>query len=354
MKICAVILAAGRGKRMKSLKPKVLHKVSGKPLLQYSIDAVKALNPQKLIIVISNATEEIRKHINNKTVFFVTQRKLLGTGNALAVAKNVLGKYNDTTTVVLNGDSPLITSKTLKFLLQKHKRNNNALSFLSFIDNSVSGYGRVLRNSNSKVISIVEEKHATFKDRGVKELNGGVYAIEHNILHYLNKLRKHTSSGEYYLTDIVEIASKRGEKVNAYSCPPEEVRGINTRAELYQVSKILNNRIISHWMKKGVTFIAPEASILHHSVSIGKDTIIYPNTCLEGNTTIGKNCIIYPGVRISNSIIGNGVLVKDCSIIEDSRIKETSTVGPFAQVRANSIVNRNVENREFSRASERL
>ena len=347
MKFCAVILAAGRGKRMKSLRPKVLHEVLGKPIFQYSVDAVKSLHPAKLIIVISNAAEGIRQHINGKAVFFVTQRKLLGTGNALAEAKKALDRYSNATIIVLNGDSPLITAKTLKTLLQKHKRNKNALSFLSFTDDSVSGYGRVLRNRSGKVMSIVEEKHVTFKDRGVKELNGGVYAIEPEVLNYLGKLKKHISSGEYYLTDIVEIASERGERINAYSCPPEEVRGVNTRAELYQVSNILKNRIIAHWLKKGVTFIAPETSIVHHAVSIGKDTIIYPNTFLEGNTTIGKNCIIYPGVRISNSIIGNGVLVKDCTIIEDSRIKEKSTVGPFEQLRANRFVDRNVKNTEF-------
>jgi bifunctional UDP-N-acetylglucosamine pyrophosphorylase/glucosamine-1-phosphate N-acetyltransferase len=343
MSFCAVILAAGRGKRMKSTKPKILHEVLGKPLIQYSIAAVNALNPRKLIIVVGNASEAVRARISNKNIFFIKQEKPLGTGHALLQFKHAVKNLKKSTVVVLNGDSPLITPHTLRMLLKRHKKEKNDLSFLSFVDDSLSGYGRIVRDKNGNTIKIVEDKHATPAQRKCKELNGGVYALEPKILHHLDKLKKYRSSGEYYLTDIVEIASRAGKKVNAYLCSSEEVRGVNTRSELSQVSEILNRRIVSKWMKKGVTFIAPSTSIVHHSVNIGKDSVIYPNTCLEGETSIGRNCVIFPGVRISDSILGEGVLVKDNTIIENSRIEERVTIGPFAHLRPGCVLKRKVK-----------
>jgi bifunctional UDP-N-acetylglucosamine pyrophosphorylase/glucosamine-1-phosphate N-acetyltransferase len=328
---------------MKSRTSKVLHEVLGKSILQYSVEAVSALNPQKLVIVISHASQDIKTQITHKNVVFVHQKKLLGTGDALAQTKRVLKNLRKTTVLVLNGDSPLITSTTLRMLLKRHKRRKNDLSLLSFVDDSASGYGRLLRERDGNVLKIIEEKHATPAIRKIDELNGGVYALEQSMLNYLHRLKKHRSSGEYYITDLVEIASRAGKKVDAYHCSSEELRGVNTRAELSQVSEILNRRIISQWMKRGVTFIVPEASIVHHSVSIGRDTVIYPNTYLEGKTSIGKNCIIYPGVRISDSIIGNGVLIKDSTIIENSRIKDMVAIGPFAHLRPGSIVQRDAK-----------
>lgn len=338
-----VILAAGKGKRMRSLRPKVLHEVLGKPIIQYVIEAVKGLKPQKIAVVIGGGADEVKKQINNKSVLFVKQRKLLGTGNAVAEAKTVLKDSGKSTILVLNGDSPLITSKTLKDFLKKHRGNKNDLSFLSFIDNS-SGYGRVLRNSKKSVIGIVEDRHATASEKkNIKELNGGVYAIEPEVMNYLNQLKKHVSSGEYYITDIVGIASERGKKIDAYVCPSEEVRGINTRAELCQALEILNRKTISGFMQRGVTFIDPSASTVHSSVSIGMDTIIYPNTYLEGNTSIGRDCVIYPGSRICNSIIGNSVSVKDSTLIENSIVRNGSIIGPFAHLRLNSCIGHNVK-----------
>jgi len=241
-------------------------------------------------------------------------------------------RNRDATILVLNGDSPLITSKTLKGFLKKHIYDKNDLSFLSFNDDSVSGYGRVLRGGRGNVISIVEDKHATQEEKGINELNGGIYAMKPEISDYLGRLKRHASSGEYYLTDIVSIAHKYGKRVNAYICPSEEVRGVNTRAELQKASEILNRRVIKKLMENGITFISPAMTIIHPSVSIGRDSLIYPNTCLEGDTTIGKNCIIYSGVRVKDSIIGDNVIIKDFTIIENSRIKNGSIIGPFAYV----------------------
>lgn len=335
MELYIVILAAGLGKRMNSFKPKVLHEILGKPMLQYPIEAVEAINPKRIIIVVGSAAEEIKKKVDNKNVSFVIQDKPLGTGNALMSAIKELRniEYSNATILVLNGDSPLITSKTLKGLLRRHTHDKNDLSFLSFNDDSVSGYGRVLRGGNGDVISIIEDKHATQKEKSIDELNGGIYAMKPEILDYLCRLKKHASSGEYYLTDIVSIAHKNSKKVNAYICPSEEVKGVNTRAELQKASEILNKRVIEKLMGNGVTFISPVMTIIHPSVSIERDSLIYPNTCLEGDTLIGKNCIIYSGVRIKDSIIGDDVIIKDFTIIENSRIKNKSAIGPFSYIK---------------------
>jgi len=343
MNLSVVILAAGRGKRMNSRKPKVLHEILGRPMLRYVIDTVKPLRPQNLIVVIGNGAEAVRNEINDSDVSFVLQKELLGTGDALATAQKSLKGFEGAL-LVLNGDCPLITTKTLKELLKNHKRSRNALSFLSFIDDSLSGYGRIMRDKGGKVIGIVEDKHATQEERRrLKELNGGVYVMEPEALNYLKRIRKNASSGEYYLTDIVNIVSKEGGKLDACNSSPEEIRGINSRDDLHEVSKIINRKNISKWMKKGVTFINPETSVVHSSVSIGRDSVIHPNTYLEGKTSIGEECVIYQGTRICDSLLGNGVTVKDSTLIEESRVASGAVIGPFAHLRPKSDIGRDVK-----------
>jgi bifunctional UDP-N-acetylglucosamine pyrophosphorylase/glucosamine-1-phosphate N-acetyltransferase len=189
----------------------------------------------------------------------VIQRKLLGTGNALSVARE---KLNSGPVLVLNGDGPLITAKTLKALLKRHAQNRNKLSFLTFIDDSMSGYGRVIRDERGQITAIKEDKHTTLDEKNrFKELNGGIYLIEREALELLGRIRKNRSSGEYYITDIVSLVSTAGKKLDAYNCPQEEIRGVNTRRELYEVSEILRKKCISQWLKKGVTFLDPKVYI---------------------------------------------------------------------------------------------
>ncbi|MEW6715010.1 MAG: bifunctional UDP-N-acetylglucosamine diphosphorylase/glucosamine-1-phosphate N-acetyltransferase GlmU [Nitrospirota bacterium] len=341
MNLSVVILAAGRGKRMNSRKPKVLHEILGRPMLRYTIDAVKPLKPQKLIVVIGNGAEEVRNKIDDKDISFVIQKELLGTGDALAAAQKLL-KNSEGAVLVLNGDCPLMTTKTLRELLKNHNRSKNALSLLSFIDDSLSGYGRIMRDKG-KVTGIVEDKHATQEERKSKELNGGVYVLESDVMNHLKKISRNASSGEYYLTDIVNIVSNAGGRLNAYNCPPEEIIGVNSREDLYEVSKILNRRNISKLMEKGVTFVNPETSVVHSLVSIGRDSIIHPNTYLEGKTSIGYGCVIYHGTRIVGSALGNGVTVKDSSLIEESKVGSGAVIGPFAHLRPKSDIGRDVK-----------
>lgn len=341
MKLSVIILAAGLGKRMKSDIPKVLHEALGKPMLQHVINAVKPLKPSKIVVVVGNGADVVKQRVSEEGVSFAFQNQLLGTGDAAAAAGKQL---NNGTALILNGDGPLITAKTLKEFLSRHTRNKNTLSILSFIDDSLSGYGRVFRDEKGGVTGIVEDKHASEDERRIfNELNGGIYLIDIAALRYLNGIKKNSSSGEYYLTDLVGIIAGDGKKVDAYSCPPEEIRGVNSREDLFQVSDILRKRIISKWLESGVTFIDPNTTVVHSAVRIGKDTIIYPNTYLEGSTSIGKNCIIYPGTRISDSSLGDNVIVKDSTLIEESKIGKGAAVGPFAHLRPQSNIGRNVK-----------
>jgi len=343
MSLSTIILAAGRGKRMSSSIPKVLHHILGRPMLHYVVEAVEGLKPDSIIVVVGNGADAVRDSLSDDDVNFVVQKRLLGTAHALETARRALPSDRGTL-LILNGDCPLITLDTLRRFLKMHKASRNALSLITFVDESLSGYGRIIRDDNGRITGIIEDKHTTLEEkRRFRELNGGVYLMEHEALKYLHRIKKNSSSGEYYLTDIVEILSKNGMKVDAYPFSFEDIMGVNTREELYRVSEIMKRRIISGWMKKGVTFIDPSASIVHTTVRIGRDTVIYPNTYLEGKTSIGKDCVIYPGTRIYDSIIGNKVVIKDNTLIEKSRISDGATIGPFAHLRPDTVIGRNVK-----------
>lgn len=342
MGLSVVILAAGLGKRMKSLKPKVLHEILGRPMLRHVIDAVMPLKPAKIVVVVGNGADNVVGRMNDRGLSFVIQKKLLGTGNALDIAKKALN--GSSAILVLNGDCPLITTKTLRGFLVNHRRSGNSLSYLSFFNEAVSGYGRTVRGDDNMIIGIVEDNHASSHEKAeCKELNGGVYAMKPEVLNFIGRIKKNASSGEYYLTDLVNILSKEGKKVDTYICPEEEILGVNSRADLYNVSRIFQDRVISELLKKGVTFIDPHRSVVHPGVSIGKDSIIYPNTYIEGKTSIGSNCVIYPGARIVDSFIEEDVVIKDNSLIEESRIKTGASIGPLAHIRPQSIIGRNAK-----------
>ncbi|UCD34959.1 MAG: bifunctional UDP-N-acetylglucosamine diphosphorylase/glucosamine-1-phosphate N-acetyltransferase GlmU [Nitrospiraceae bacterium] len=323
---------------MKSRTPKVLHEVLGRPMLQHVIDAVMPLKPSGIITVVGNGAEEVKQRFSTEGISFVLQKQLLGTGNAVAVARRHIGRG---AVLVLNGDGPLITTKTLRILVRNHLKRGNILSFLSFYDESLAGYGRVIRDKAGRVSAIAEDRHVSSADRKqFTELNGGVYLMEAEALQYLGRIRKNRRSGEYYLTDIVSIIARSGKGLDAYECPAEDILGVNSRHDLSVVSGIMRKRINREWMNRGVTFIDPDTTVVHSMVSLGMDTIVYPNTYLEGSTRIGKGCVIYPGSRVLNSLVGDGVMVKDNSLIEDSRVGDGASIGPCAHLRPQSVIGR--------------
>jgi bifunctional UDP-N-acetylglucosamine pyrophosphorylase/glucosamine-1-phosphate N-acetyltransferase len=341
MNFAGVILAGGLGKRMKSSLPKVLQKIHGSPMIQYVLDVLYVLNPEIVIVVAGKHLKEIKNSIKEKgPTIFVKQEEAKGTADALLKAVPALKGFNGTV-IVVNGDTPLIVPNTLKKLLMLHKKKMNIISLLSFFASKPDSYGRIIRDKNKELLYIVEERDATESQKKVNEVNSGVYAIESEALGILKEINPNKTNGEYYLTDIVGIARKKGMKVDAFCIGSEdELIGVNTIQELERVRQLMRERIIKKWIDRGVNFMDTSSVFISPDVRIGEGTFIYPNVYLEGNTKIGKGCYIYPNVRIYNSIIGDGVHVKDSTLIEESTIKSNASIGPFARIRPGSIIGR--------------
>jgi bifunctional UDP-N-acetylglucosamine pyrophosphorylase/glucosamine-1-phosphate N-acetyltransferase len=337
MKVAGVILAAGIGKRMDSYLPKVLHKLSGRTMLQHVLITLYKLKPKRIVVVAGMHIEEIKKSIQDgSNIFFAHQKQAKGTGDALLRALPYLRGFNGTV-IVVNGDTPLIGRETLKKLLALHEKKRDVISLISFMSQEPSSYGRVIRDKSGNVMSIIEDRDATVSQKRIMEVNTGVYALESDAFHLLKEIKLNESKGEYYLTDIIRIARNKGLKTGAYCIGSEaEFIGVNTREELEKARRLMKDRIIRRWRDRGVSFVDTTLVFISSDVKIGRDTIIYPSVHLEGNTKVGRGCTIYPNVRIQNSIIGDGAIIKDSTLIEDSVVKNRASVGPFAHIRPGS------------------
>jgi bifunctional UDP-N-acetylglucosamine pyrophosphorylase/glucosamine-1-phosphate N-acetyltransferase len=336
MTLSCVVLAAGLGTRMNSKLPKVLHKVCGIPMIRAVINTAEKLRPDRIVVVVGRQGELIKASLDHEGVVFALQREPKGTGHALRCARPLLGGTGDVI-IVLNGDTPLLRSGTIKRFLNLHKRNGTAISVLSFRAQNPDSYGRIVRDGSGRILSIIEERDADAVQRKIDEVNSGVYALNYEALDVLDAIKINKGKGEYYLTDIVAAASRNGLRTAAYCIGSEEdFMGVNTRGELYKASGLMRKRIVEEWMHKGVIFLDTESVFIHPDVSIGKETTIYPNVYLEGRTTVGRDSLIYPNVRLRDSSIGNGVVIWDSTIIEGSRIKDRASVGPFARIRPGS------------------
>jgi bifunctional UDP-N-acetylglucosamine pyrophosphorylase/glucosamine-1-phosphate N-acetyltransferase len=339
MKLASVVLAAGLGKRMNSPLPKVLHTIHGIPMLQYILNALYEMKPQKIIVIVGKHLNEIRESIKKEgSITFAYQEEAKGTGDALLKAWPAL-KGLKGTVLVINGDTPLIIRETLKKLLTLHRKRGNVISLLSFIAQDPASYGRIIRDEKGRVSSIVEDRDATDIQRDIKEVNSGIYALESGAFHILKEIKLNESKGEYYLTDLISIARDKGMKADAFCIGSEsELMGVNTQEELERASKSMKNRMIKRWMARGVNFIDTVSVFISPETKIGKGTLIYPNVYLEGATWVGRKCTIYPNVRIQDSIIGDEAVIKDSTLIECSIVKNKASVGPFARVRPGSTI----------------
>jgi bifunctional UDP-N-acetylglucosamine pyrophosphorylase/glucosamine-1-phosphate N-acetyltransferase len=331
MKFKSLILAAGKGTRMKSQLPKVVFKVAGKEMINYVIENVEPLNPEENIVVIGSGAETVKNAIKNKNVIFAIQKEQKGTADAVKSAMEYYKNY-DGKILILCGDMPLVSTKVLKEFLYKAKDYDT--SFISVETNNPKGYGRVIRDINNNVIKIVEEKDANETEKKVKEINTGIYLVNaKTLINKLSKIDNKNAQGEYYLTDIVSDGTFAYKAENF-----EEFLGINDKMALCKASKIIwKQRVVKH-MQNGVTFMDYDNVYIDENVTIDKDTIIYPNVHLQGKTSIGENCIIFPGVRIVNTKIENNCEIKDNTLIVDSFVGEKSTVGPMAQLRPGTIL----------------
>lgn len=342
---CALILAAGQGKRIKSDLPKVLHKVCGKEMVNYVIDTLRKENIEDINVIIGKGADLVKENTKSRNISYSLQEEQLGTGHAVKCAIDFL-KGKRGTVAIFNGDAPLITEETIEELFKTHKENGNSATILTSILNDASGYGRIIRKGN-EVLKIVEHKDCNDEELKVKEINSGMYCFEiESLVECLGNLSNNNSQGEYYLTDVIGMLKEKNEKVGALVISYEETLGVNSRVQLAEVEAVLRKRINNKHLENGVTIIDPNTTYIGIDVEIGQDTIIYPGNVLEGNTVIGKNCVLYPNSRINNSVIGESVDIQS-SVILESKIGNQTTVGPFAYIRPESIIGNNVRVGDF-------
>ncbi|MBN1066493.1 bifunctional UDP-N-acetylglucosamine diphosphorylase/glucosamine-1-phosphate N-acetyltransferase GlmU [Clostridium botulinum] len=331
---CALVLAAGQGKRIKSDLPKVLHKVCGKEMVNHVIDTIRKAGIQDANIIIGKGAELVKERTEEKKVTYSLQSEQLGTGHAVQCASEFL-KGKKGTVAVFAGDTPLIKESTIKNLFNTHIEGKNAATILTAIVDDPTGYGRIIRSGN-EVLKIVEHKDCNEEELKVNEMNSAIYCFDIKLLYEsLSKLSNNNEQGEYYLTDVIEILKSAGHNIGAVITDFEETIGVNSRAQLAQAEEILKDRINLKHMENGVTLIDPKTTYIGIDVEIGKDTIIYPNNIFEGNTIIGERCTIYQNSRIKDSVIKDEVDIQS-SVILDSSIGNNTTVGPFAYIRPES------------------
>jgi bifunctional UDP-N-acetylglucosamine pyrophosphorylase/glucosamine-1-phosphate N-acetyltransferase len=338
-----LILAAGLGTRMKSKRAKVLHELGGSPLIAYVCRAAQSLDPDKIFVVVGHQAPEVTKAVQAEVgnlAEFVTQAQQRGTGDAVSSARAQLQNRNSLL-VILSGDVPLLKPETLERLIEDHRTTGATCSILSVKLENPTGYGRIVRDSNEGFARIVEQRDATDEERKIREINSGIYCFDSGkLLAALDRVKPTNDQGEFYLTDVAEILMKQGDKVNVIlHDDAREVSGINTRAELAEFENLLRRNTIRKLMlEAGVTFLDPSRVYISAGATLGQDCIIYPNVAIEGDSVIGEGCEIHSGSRITNSRLGNNVLIKDHCVIVDSTVESNCAVGPFAHLRMNTTI----------------
>ena len=342
----SVILAAGMGTRMKSKMPKVLHKVCGKPLSKWVIDASKAAGSDKVCAVVGHKAETV-KEVLGDVCEFALQAEQKGTGHAVMQAIDVI-KNSKGEVVILNGDTPLITAETINKAIEYHKNNDNQATVITAILDDATGYGRIVRDNDGSVLKIVEQKDASEEEKKINEVNSGMYVFDAQSLVYaLDKITPNNAQGEYYLTDTLEILLSAGKKIGGYAISDnDEIRGINDRVQLNEAEKIMQKRINEYHMRNGVTMRNPESVYIEDGVEIGNDTEICQNVTIKSGTKIGSDCVIGSGSMLDRAVIHDSVDVLS-SVILESEVDEGTHVGPFAYIRPNCHVGKEVKVGDF-------
>ena len=335
--IHVVVLAAGKGTRMKSQLPKVLHRISGLTIIERVMRTAAALQPASITLVVGHGADEVKRSLAKRTrLQFVTQEQQLGTGHALLQTRPLLeGKAG--TVVLLSGDAPLLTVDSLKALLATHDESAAAATVITANLTRPFGYGRIVR-SNGKITKIVEERDTTAAQKAITEINSGIYAFDlAPLFAALDSIGTANKQGEYYLPDLVAICRKQKRAVTTWTVQrADEIRGINSRTELAEVSTMVRQQKNEELMAAGVTLIDPATTYIDADVVVGPDTVIYPCVFLEGSTKVGSACEIHSGARIVNSTIGDRVCVRNHTVVTDSTVDAGAFLGPFAHVRPGS------------------
>ena len=332
-----VVLAAGKGTRMKSKLYKVLHKVCGKTMIEHVVDAAQGVNPAEIVTIVGTGAGDVEKVLADKSKF-AFQEKQLGTGDAVMTAREELGD-KDGATLVVTGDTPLFTTDTFNELFKYHAEKGNAATVLTAKAPNPFGYGRIIRDDQGNVLRIVEQKDGKPEELKVKEINTGVFCFDNKkLFEALKHVNNDNAQGEYYLTDVLEILRNSGERVGAYKMPDfSESLGVNDRIALAQATKTMQRRINEQHMRDGVSFIDPDTAYIDADVKIGNDTVIEGNVVIKGNTEICSDCYITSGSRIVDSKIGNNVTVTS-STVEEAEMDDNTDIGPNSHLRPKAII----------------
>ena len=333
MKFKTLVLAAGKGTRMKSDLPKVIHKVNGMPMIEKILKTLKNIGSEENILILGHKKEDVLAVVGE--VPYVVQSEQLGTGHAIMQGEEKLKDY-DGDIMVLCGDTPLLKEETLQNLYQHHKKSNASTTILTSIYENPFGYGRIVKE-NGTVRAIVEEKEADEETKKIKEVNAGVYCFNaKELFDALSKINNDNEKGEYYLTDVIGIQSAENKKIESFILADDrEILGVNSKVELAEASEILRERKNRDLMEQGVILLDSKTTYIEEEVKIGRDTIIYPGAVIQGKTEIGENCEIIGNSRIIDCQIKNDVRVES-SVLEESVIENGVTIGPFAHLRPKS------------------
>ncbi len=327
--LATVILAAGKGTRMKSNKAKVLHELFFAPMIHHVMYALAPLEFAKHVVVVGHQRELVEKSLDNFTVNFVVQEEQLGTGHAVLCTEEAL-KVKNTTVMILCGDTPLIQTETLRSMFSQHQQTKSVITVMTtFLDNPTN-YGRIITDADNNVLSIVEEKDASPEVKEIQEINAGIYCVDGEFLFdSLKQVGTENAQGEVYLTDIVSIAVSQGLKVRKYTNPsPMDVLGVNSRIELAEAHRELQLRFNRKKMLAGVTMYSPETILISPMVSIGQDTIVHEGVAITGNSTIGNSCTLEHGAIVRNCTLADDVHIGANSFLENCTLSKNQVIAP--------------------------
>ncbi|MBN2494781.1 MAG: bifunctional UDP-N-acetylglucosamine diphosphorylase/glucosamine-1-phosphate N-acetyltransferase GlmU [Deltaproteobacteria bacterium] len=339
MATACVILAAGMGKRMRSKRVKVLHELCGAPMIDYPVSLALQRRCRPVVVVVGSQRELVEQHLRarfGKRVRIAVQDPPLGTGHAVLCARRALGSQRGKL-LILYGDVPLLTGKELGALARASRKAE--LAFLTCRLDDPTDYGRVIRDGQGEVVSIVEQRDASRAERRIREVNSGIYLVDAAFaFRSLARLGRGNAQGEYYLTDLVAAARGRGLRVEGVEVPPDSVLGVNDRRELARVGKEINRRLLDRLMASGVSVLDPDSTFAGAEVRIGTDSLLLPGCVLRGQVRIGRGCTIGPGAVIEDARIGDGAEVRAYSVLEGCRVGAGATVGPFARLRPGTVL----------------
>ena len=331
--LAVLILAAGKGTRMKSNLVKVLHPLMGQTMLAHVVNSARYLEPERTVIVVGRQAEEVKANIKGEGLTFVLQEKQLGTGHAVAQARGALADFKGTV-LILSGDVPLLSPQTMMDFLAAHRQSGAPLSVLTVELMDPAVYGRIIRDKAGYLLRIVEARDAGAEELAVCEINTGIYAVDAGLLFdSVANLSRDNDQKEYYLTDLVAMTRDQDLLVAAILSPdPEEVLGINDRTELAEAMAILQVRTNYAWMLAGVTMIDPNTTYIETTVKLAQDVTLWPNTFLLGQTSVGPETTIGPNCQLIDAVVGAGVTVKNGAFIEQAEIPDGAVIGPQAVI----------------------